>query len=424
MSSASPKIIVPKTISLGCRLNIAEGGQIDTLLNGRAIQVVNSCGVTQSAVKSSRAAVRRAHKANPDVPIVVTGCAAQIAPGDFAHLPGVARVIGNGDKFDAGAYAAITPGRSAQIRVNDVMTVARTTPQMLPSFDSHTRAFMEVQNGCDHRCTFCIIPYGRGPSRSVPLEEVVENARALVASGFGELVLTGVDTTSYGADFPQTPRLSDLITAILDGAPALRRLRIGSIDVAEIDDALFELLTQEPRMMGHVHLSLQAGDDLILKRMKRRHSRADAVAMADRLMAARPDIAIGADLISGFPTEDDAAAARTRALIDDCHIRFAHIFPYSARSGTPAACMPQVAAPVIKARAAALREVAGAAQQKWLQSLVGSHQSLLVERDGISGHIGNFARTRLNDGAAQPGEILPITILGLDGDGLIGKRAA
>lgn len=422
--SAPPTKIRPKTISLGCRLNIAEGAQIDALLNGRAIQVVNSCGVTQSAVKSSRAAVRRAHKANPEVPIVVTGCAAQITPDDFAQLPGVARIIGNGDKLNATAYAAISAGQGMQMRVNDVMTVARTTPQMLPSFDSHTRAFMEVQNGCDHRCTFCVIPYGRGPSRSVPLAQIVENARALTANGFGELVLTGVDTTSYGADLPQMPRLSDLITAILDGVPGVRRLRIGSIDVAEIDDALFALLTQEDRMMGHVHLSLQAGDDLILKRMKRRHSRADAVAMADRLMTARPDMAIGADIIAGFPTEDDAAAARSRALIHDCHIRFAHIFPYSARAGTPAARMPQVAAPIIKARAAALREVAAAAQQKWLQSLVGSQQSLLVERDGISGHISNFARARLAHGAAQPGEILPISILGLDGDVLIGKRAA
>ncbi len=419
MSGAAPKVI-----SLGCRLNIAEGARIDTLIGDRPVQVVNSCGVTQSAVKSSRAAVRRAHKNNPGLPIIVTGCAAQIAPGDFTKLPGVARVIGNGDKFDAAAYGAITPGQIAQMRVNDVMTVARTAPQLLPSFDSHTRAFLEVQNGCDHRCTFCIIPYGRGPSRSVPIGEVVENAQALVERGFKELVLTGVDTTSYGQHMDGTARLPHLIAAILAAVPALERLRIGSIDVAEIDDALFELLTQEMRMMAHVHLSLQAGDDLILKRMRRRHSRAQAVAMADRLMTARPEMAIGADLIAGFPTEDAGAAARTRALIADCHIRFAHIFPYSARHGTPAARMPQLPATVIKARAAALRDVAHVAQRDWLQSLVGSEQSLLVERDGLSGHIGNFARTRLSDHAATPGEILPIRILGLDGDVLIGKRAA
>ena len=417
--SVAEKLVQPKVISLGCRLNIAEGARIEAMLSaaGDTSTVINTCGVTATAVRSSRAAIRKAHRDHPDGAIFVTGCAAQIEPEKFAQLPGVTGLVGNGDKFDAARYARPT------IQISDVMQVIRTAPQMLPAFDNHTRAFLDVQNGCDHRCTFCIIPYGRGPSRSLDIAATVEAAQALMADGHRELVLTGVDLTSYGHDLERQPTLAQLCQRLLDAVPGLDRLRMGSIDVAEIDDALFALLTEDQRMLPHVHLSLQAGDDLILKRMKRRHSRAQAVAMVERLKSKRPEIAIGADLIAGFPTEDDAAAENSRALIADCDILFAHIFPYSPREGTPAARMPQVPPSIVKARAEALRAVAAAYQAKALAALVGTRQTLLVERDGQSGHIDNFARARI-DTPETPGTILPIAITGLDGATLIGKRAA
>lgn len=409
----------PHVVSLGCRLNIAEGARIEAMLGdaGGDVTVINTCGVTAAAVQSSRNAVRRAHRDNPDGQIFVTGCAAQIEPQKFAALPGVTGLVGNGDKLDADGYAR------PNLQISDVMSVVRTAPQMLPAFDNHTRAFLDVQNGCDHRCTFCIIPYGRGPSRSLDIAATVDAASALMASGHRELVLTGVDLTSYGHDLGGQPTLAQLCARLLKHVPGLTRLRMGSIDIAEIDDALFDLLTGDPRMMPHVHLSLQAGDDLILKRMKRRHSRAQAVAMVERLKAKRADIAIGADLIAGFPTEDEAAAANSRAIIADCDILFAHIFPYSPRQGTPAARMPQVPPPIVKARAEALRAVAAAHQAQRLRALIGTRQTLLVERDGHSGHIDNFARTRI-DAPETPGSIVAVEITGLDGATLIGKRAA
>mgnify|MGYP000125170997 CR=1 FL=1 len=421
--TAAPPVTAPARVhSLGCRLNIAEGARIEALLASRGdIVVVNSCGVTANAVRSSRSAVRQAVRDHPDARVVVTGCASQIDPASFAAIAGVSHVVGNGDKFDADAYCP-TAGRPAGI--SDIMQVARTAPQLIPAMDGHTRLFLDVQNGCDHRCTFCIIPYGRGPSRSVPVEQVVATAKAALAqSPRREIVLTGVDLTSYGADLAERPTLAMLCRGLLDALPDLDRLRLGSIDVAEIDGPLFDLLTREERMLPHVHLSLQAGDDLILKRMKRRHSRADAVAMAGRLKMARPDIAIGADLIAGFPTESDEAAARTRALIRDCDIVFAHIFPFSPRIGTPAARMPQLPPGTARQRADALRHVAATHRQSWLGGLIGSRQRVLVERDGRTGHAGNFARVAL-DAAEQPGTIVEARINGLDGETLLGKRAA
>lgn len=389
----SSSIAPPEVISLGCRLNLAESETIRALLasgpQARATLVVNSCAVTNEAVRQTRQAIRRARRARPDAEIIVTGCAAQIDPAGFAAMAEVDRVIGNAEKLQPAAWTS----REAAL-VQDIMAVRQTAPHLAASFSAHVRAFVEVQNGCDHRCTFCAIPFGRGNSRSVPAGAVVERVQALVDAGHREIVLTGVDLTSYGPDLPGAPSLGQLVERVLAHS-RVERLRLSSLDGIEIDDRLFALLTQERRVLPHVHLSLQAGDDMVLKRMKRRHSRGQSVALVERLKAARPAIAIGADLIAGFPTEDDAMAANTLALIDDCDIVHAHIFPYSPRSGTPAARMPQVAPAMVKARAAALRERAAARRAAWLAGLVGTVQRVLVERPGDRGHAENFAEVRI-----------------------------
>ncbi|NIJ20428.1 threonylcarbamoyladenosine tRNA methylthiotransferase MtaB [Sphingomonas naasensis] len=392
----------PQIINMGCRLNLAEGESIRALLAGRDTIVINSCAVTNEAVKQTRQAIRRARREKPDAELVVTGCAAQIDPASFAAMPEVNRVIGNAEKLKSEAWEAYDA-----VLVQDIMAVRETAPHLAASFSTHARAFVEVQNGCDHRCTFCAIPYGRGNSRSVPAGAVIDRVAALAAN-HGEVVLTGVDLTSYGPDLPGSPSLGQLVERILHHVPQLRRLRLSSLDGVEIDDRLFALLTQEPRLQPHVHLSLQAGDDMVLKRMKRRHGRAESVALVERLRAARPEIAIGADLIAGFPTEDEAMFANTRALIDDCDIVHAHIFPYSPRAGTPAARMPQVEPAIVKARAARLREAAAARRSRWLQSLIGSAQQVLVERPGDRGHAGNFAEVRVPP--SETGEIVTVTI--------------
>ena len=388
---------------MGCRLNLAEGESIRALLTGRDAIVVNSCAVTNEAVKQTRQAIRRARRERPDAELVVTGCAAQIDPQAFAAMPEVDRVIGNAEKLLPEAWAS-----EAKVQVQDILAVRETAPHLAASFSTHARAFVEVQNGCDHRCTFCAIPYGRGNSRSVPAGAVIDRI-ALLAEAHGEVVLTGVDLTSYGHDLPGTPTLGLLVERILKHVPSLKRLRLSSLDGIEVDDRLFALLTQEPRVMPHVHLSLQAGDDMILKRMKRRHSRAQSVALAERLRAARPEIAIGADLIAGFPTEDDRMFANTLALIADCGVVHAHIFPYSPRAGTPAGRMPQVAPATIRDRAARLRAAAAEQRARWLETLVGSRQQVLVERPGDRGHAKNFAEVRLT-APRQTGETVNVTI--------------
>ena len=405
----------PEVISLGCRLNIAESETIRTLLSGRDTVVVNSCAVTNAAVKQTRTAIRRARRARPLSQIVVTGCAAQIDPASFAAMPEVDRVIGNADKLTSAAWMSAAP-----VVVSDIMQVRETSPHLTAAFADHVRAFVEVQNGCDHRCTFCAIPFGRGPSRSVPAGVVVDRIAALADAGHREIVLTGVDLTSYGHDLPGAPSLGSLVERILAFVPRLGRLRLSSLDSIEIDDRLFALVTQDARIMPHVHLSLQAGSDMILKRMKRRHSRAESVAIVDRLKAARPEIAIGADLIAGFPTEDDAMAADTRALIADADIVHAHIFPYSPRAGTPAARMPQVEHGAIRDRAAALREAAARRRSRWLRLLIGTDQSVLVERPGDRGHAGNFADVRLS-AALEPGTLHRIRIDGATDTHLLGS---
>ncbi|GAA4764480.1 tRNA (N(6)-L-threonylcarbamoyladenosine(37)-C(2))-methylthiotransferase MtaB [Stakelama sediminis] len=406
-------------ISLGCRLNIAESEAIRTLLGEREVTVVNSCAVTNEAVRQTRQTIRRAHRKHPDRPVIVTGCAAQIAPDSFTAMPEVARVVGNTDKLSPAAWIVAD---AAPVVVGDVMGLTETAPQFAASFDGHARAFVEVQNGCDHRCTFCAIPFGRGNSRSVPAGAVVERIATLVEAGHREVVLTGVDLTSYGPDLPGQPTLGHLVERILTHLPGVERLRLSSLDSIEIDDRLFALLTQEARMMPHVHLSLQAGDDMILKRMKRRHLRADAVRLVERLKTARPDIAIGADLIAGFPTETEAMAANTRALIADCDIVYAHIFPFSPREGTPAARMPQLDRTVVKERAAALRDTAETHRRRWLESQIGSRRSVLVEKPGTRGHADNFAQVRF-DGPAPIGDIIPVQITAIKDQHLIGVPA-
>jgi threonylcarbamoyladenosine tRNA methylthiotransferase MtaB len=423
----------PELISLGCRLNIAESAAIAALAGDQDdLVVVNSCAVTAEAVRQSRKAIRRVRQARPEARIVVTGCAAQIEPETFARMPEVTRVIGNAEKFQPAsfrrrpsapqeppAFAGITDER---VLVSDIMAVRETAPHLVGSFSDRSRAFIEVQNGCDHRCTFCIIPYGRGNSRSVPAGLVIDRIKALVDEGFREVVLTGVDVTSYGPDLPGAPSLGLLVERILRHAPELPRLRLSSLDSVEIDDRLFDLLTGEARLMPHLHLSLQAGDDMILKRMKRRHRRAEAVAMVERLKARRPEIAIGADLIAGFPTESDAMFANSLALIDDCDIVHGHIFPYSPREGTPAARMPQVEPQVARARAKMLRAAGDRRRTAWLRGLVGSVQNIVVERSGETGHAENFAMVRLA-AKAPAGSIVAARITGLAGATLTGLPA-
>ena len=398
----------PEVISLGCRLNIAESETIRTLIAGRDTIVVNSCAVTNAAVKATRAAIRRAARDRPDAELIVTGCAAQIDPAAFAAMPEVSRVIGNADKLTAAAWDA-----RDQVVVSDIMAVRHTTPHLAAGFSAHARAFVEVQNGCDHRCTFCAIPFGRGSSRSVPAGAVVDRIAGLVDAGHREVVLTGVDLTGYGHDLPGAPTLGLLVERILRGVPALQRLRLSSLDSIEIDDRLFDLVTGEARILPHLHLSLQSGSDMILKRMKRRHGRAEAIAIIERLKARRPDIAIGADLIAGFPTETPAMAADTLALIDDADIVHAHIFPYSERAGTPAARMPQVAPAVRRDRAERLRAAAATRKANWLAAQVGSSQELLVEGSGDHGHLGNFAAVRLA-ATVPPGTLVDVVIAAAD----------
>ena len=391
-------------VTLGCRLNIAESENIRGLLGSRDIVVINSCAVTNEAVKATRAAIRRARRTRPDAELVVTGCAATIDPAGFSGMAEVDRVVANEAKLAPASW-----------NVPSISSASNDT------FANHARAFVEVQNGCDHRCTFCVIPLGRGASRSVPAGGVIDQIAGLVAAGVREVVLTGVDVTSYGPDLPGKPTLGMLVERIL-AHTAVERLRLSSLDGIEIDDRLFDLLTGERRVMPHVHLSLQSGDDLILKRMKRRHSRAQSVALVDRLKERRPDIAIGADLIAGFPTEDATMFANTRAILDDCDIVHPHIFPYSRRHGTPAARMPQVEREVVKARAAELREAAAARRRRWLATLVGTEQRVLVERSGTRGHAGNFAEIDFQP-SGQPGEVATLRVTGVNEDRLIGTPA-
>jgi threonylcarbamoyladenosine tRNA methylthiotransferase MtaB len=377
-----------EVISLGCRLNIAESETIRALLAGeRDVVVVNSCAVTAEAVRQTRQAIRKARRARPDARLLVTGCAADIERDQLAAMPEVDGLVANARKLDPRAWNV--PARPA------------------PAPPTHTRAFVAVQNGCDHACTFCVIPQGRGASRSLSVAEVLREVESHLDQGAAEVVLTGVDVTSWGADLLGRPSLGALVRAILDAFPQLRRLRLSSLDGIEIDDTLFELLAGEERVMPHLHLSLQHGHDLILKRMKRRHLRADAVRLVERLRARRPEIALGADLIAGFPTEDGAMHAANRSIVRELGIVHGHIFPYSPRPGTPAARMPQLDKATIKARAAELRAEVAEVREAWLAGLIGSELSVLAESDG-TGRASNFARVAVLPGT-PPGAIAAVT---------------
>ncbi|WP_240330803.1 tRNA (N(6)-L-threonylcarbamoyladenosine(37)-C(2))-methylthiotransferase MtaB [Sphingorhabdus sp. Alg239-R122] len=405
-------------VTMGCRLNIAETEAMKKLVPANAnIVVVNSCAVTNEAVRQTRQAIRRAKRDRPDADVVVTGCAAQIHADMFGKMAEVDRVLGNREKLQAESFNS---GDDAKIRVADIMRVTETTPHMATAFAEHSRAFVEVQNGCDHRCTFCIIPYGRGNSRSVPAGEVVEKVRELVDNGYQEVVLTGVDVTSYGHDLPGAPHFGLLVERILKLVPDLPRLRLSSLDGVEVDDRLFDLLTCEPRLMPHVHISLQSGDDMILKRMKRRHNRAQAIELVERLKAKRPEIAIGADIIAGFPTETEDMHRNNVAIVKECQVVHGHIFPFSPREGTPAARMPQLDRALIKQRAAEVRAAVSQVASDWRVSLIGSTQNMLVEKDGQTGHAENFAKLRLA-GRADPGTLVPVRIAAQNNQNLIAE---
>ncbi len=416
----------PDIISMGCRLNIAESEAIRQTINASKVNadqlvIVNSCAVTNEAVRQTRQAVRRAKKDNPDKAVVVTGCAAQVDPEMFADMPETSGVVGNFDKYEADNFKFGLDTNKQDIRVSDIMQVRETAPHMVSAFAERSRAFVEVQNGCDHRCTFCIIPYGRGNSRSVPAGQVVEQVKSLVDQGFNEVVLTGVDVTSYGPDLPGSPSLGLLVERVLSHVPELKRLRLSSVDGVEIDERLFDILTGESRMMPHVHLSLQSGDNMILKRMKRRHSREQAIELVARLKEKRPAIAIGADIIAGFPTETDAMFANSLDIIDQCDIIHGHIFPYSPRQGTPAAKMPQVNGVTIKERARLLRQKVNAKAQTWRDNLVGTRQNVLCELNGKAGYAENFAHISFEETMPE-GEIIPVEVIASDDRKLIGRK--
>ena len=414
-------------VTFGCRLNTVESEAMRRAADEAGLKdavIVNTCAVTAEAVRQARQSIRRLKRENPDARIVVTGCAAQTEPATFADMPEVARVVGNGDKADTGAWAAtrsaldLGAGETEKVAVNDIFAVRETAAHLIDGLDGRTRAFVQVQNGCDHRCTFCIIPYGRGASRSVAMGEAVAAVRHLVETGHAEVVLTGVDLTSYGGDLPGAPKLGTLVKAILRHVPELKRLRLSSIDSVEADRDLVDALVSEPRLMPHLHLSLQAGDDMVLKRMKRRHRAEDAVAFCDLLRSLRPDMVFGADLIAGFPTETDAMAENTLRHVEDCGLTFLHVFPFSARAGTPAARMPLVEREVVKARAARLRAAGEALLTRHLDSQIGARHAVLVESDGL-GRTPQFTQVRLAAPAA-PGALVEVTIKGHDGKRLIG----
>jgi threonylcarbamoyladenosine tRNA methylthiotransferase MtaB len=407
-------------VTFGCRLNAYESEAIKLRAGEAQLRdalIVNTCAVTEEAVRQSRQAIRKAKRENPSRRIIVTGCAAQTDPHSYAAMPEVDAVLGNAEKLTAAAYADFGIGGSEKIRVNDIMSVRETAPQMVDHFDGKTRAFLQVQNGCDHRCTFCIIPFGRGNSRSVPLGAVVAEARRLLEKGFPEIVLTGVDLTSYGADLPGAPSLGLLVEKILKHLPELKRLRLSSIDAIEADPLLMRVIAEEERLMPHFHISAQSGDDLILKRMKRRHSRGDLITFCETVRRSRPEASFAADLIAGFPTESEAMFENSLSLVDDAGLSRLHVFPYSPRAGTPAAKMPQLPRSTIRDRAARLRKKSEIAFQARLDGMKGSRHMVLAERGGI-GRTPCFTPVEIGDVAY--GTFVPVAITGRHREHLTG----
>lgn len=418
-----------EVVTFGCRLNIVESEALRLQAEAaglRDVAIVNSCAVTAEATRQARQAIRRLKRDEPDRPVIVTGCAAQIEPARFAAMPEADRVLGNDEKLRPESWTALARSNSLgtgamapddKLAVGDIM--ARSTMRATPTgrFAGHTRGFVQVQNGCDHRCTFCVIPFGRGNSRSLPAGDVLAQCRRLVEAGAQEIVLTGVDLTSYGRDLPGQPLLGALAAQILRELPELPRLRLSSIDAVEVDDTLRDLIATETRLMPHLHLSLQHGDDLILKRMKRRHSRSDAIRFCEDMRALRPDIVFGADLIAGFPTEDEAMFARSLSLIEACGLSYVHVFPYSARPQTPAARMPQLPGDIVTERAARLRAAAATAQQRHLDERMGRRLTVLTER-GNTGRAEDFTLIRFA-GEVEAGRIVSATGHASDGRALL-----
>jgi threonylcarbamoyladenosine tRNA methylthiotransferase MtaB len=402
-------------VTFGCRLNAYESEVIRRGAAAAGVSdavVVNTCAVTSEAVRQAKQRIRRLRREQPHARIVVTGCAAQTEAATFASMPEVDRIIGNEEKFDPRVWAA-----GDKIAVSDIMTVKTMRPQAIDSLEGRTRAFVQVQNGCDHRCTFCIIPYGRGNSRSLPVDDVVAQVRRLIENGYCEVVLTGVDITSYGTNLPDTPQLGALVKRILKHVPELARLRLSSIDSVEADADLLDALANEPRLMPHLHLSLQAGDDIILKRMKRRHSRRDAIAFCEKVRLLRPDVAFGADIIAGFPTENEEMFSRSIDLVDECGLTQLHVFPFSPRPGTPAARMPQLERSIVKERARRLREKGEEVLRRHLDREIGRRRGVLAESRAL-GRTEQFMPVRFA-APAQPGVILDLTITGHDGRTLL-----
>ncbi len=412
----------PLIITLGCRLNAYESEVMRKNAADAGLRdaiIVNTCAVTGEAVRQATQTIRKLRRENPQAQIIVTGCAAQVEPERFAALDEVDHVIGNAEKVKADTFVGLSTGSSERVQVDDIMSVRETAGHLIDGFGSRARAYVQVQNGCDHRCTFCIIPFGRGPSRSVPAGEVVTQIRRLVEGGCPEVVLTGVDITSYGADLPGATSLGALVRQILKHVPELQRLRLSSIDQVEADADLMRAIAEEERLMPHLHLSMQAGDDMVLKRMKRRHSRADAVRFCEDVRRLRPDVVFGADLIAGFPTETEDMFANSLSVIDDCDLTYLHVFPYSARAGTPAARMPQVERSVVKERAARLRQKGADALSRFLAAQSGSQVEVLMERDGI-GRTRQFAEVSL-DATDPPGSLVRAHVAGHDGRRLSGE---
>ncbi|MCV2894798.1 tRNA (N(6)-L-threonylcarbamoyladenosine(37)-C(2))-methylthiotransferase MtaB [Lentibacter sp. XHP0401] len=406
----------PVFTTMGCRLNAYETEAMRELAQeaGLAnVQVINTCAVTAEAVRKAKKEIRKLARENPDAPIIVTGCAAQTEPETFAQMPEVTRVVGNHEKMQPDTWQSLAPdliGTTEKVIVNDIMSVTETAGHMIDGFGTRSRAYVQVQNGCDHRCTFCIIPYGRGNSRSVPAGVVVEQIKRLVGRGFNEVVLTGVDLTSWGADLPSQPRFGDLVMRILKLVPDLPRLRISSIDSIEADDNLMQAIATEPRLMPHLHLSLQHGDDLILKRMKRRHLRDDAIRFTEEALKLRPEMTFGADIIAGFPTETEAHFKNSLKLVDDCQLTWLHVFPYSAREGTPAARMPAVHGAAIKERAAMLRAAGERRVANHLTVQLGKQHSVLMENAHM-GRTEQFTEVHF-DAAQNEGSIVVARITG------------
>ena len=408
-------------VTFGCRLNTYESEVMRNHARKAGLEdaiIFNTCAVTKEAERQARQAIRKARRDNPHARIIVTGCAAQIDPQSFGGMAEVDQVIGNDLKLKPETWGA--PAEE-KIIVNDIMAVRETASHLIEGVEGHARAFIQVQNGCDHRCTFCIIPYGRGPSRSVAVGPIAEQCRALVKAGYNEIVMTGVDVTSYGHDLPGNPTLGQMIRRVLALVPELPRLRLSSLDPVEMDEDLWQLIAEEPRLMPHLHLSLQAGDDMILKRMKRRHLRHDVINVCNRARSLRPDMAFGADIIAGFPTETEAMFQNTLNIVEECDLTFLHVFPYSEREGTPAARMPQVAPPLRKDRAARLRAKGESQMARFLSRHVGQDRTVIVEQ-GNMGRTEHFAQVRL-DRTLPPGQLARVRTTGMAGDCLIGHIA-